>query len=115
MTTVPNMPAFADPDSAARPLHVVPQDGLQAWLDAQPPQWAAWLRDGAFGAGLGEVALLPGMDGAVVGAVVGLGDARARARQRFGLARAVSALPAGLAASVLQAEASLRGAVAQGL
>jgi leucyl aminopeptidase len=95
MTTVPNIPAFADPDSAARPLHVVAQDGLQAWLDAQPPQWAAWLRDGAFSAGLGEVALLPGMDGAVVGAVVGLGDARARARQRFGLAKAVSALPAG--------------------
>jgi leucyl aminopeptidase len=95
MTAVPNMPAFADPDSTARPLHVVAQDGLQAWLDAQPPHWAAWLRDGAFGAGLGELALLPGMDGAVVGAVVGLGDARARARQRFGLARAVPALPAG--------------------
>jgi leucyl aminopeptidase len=95
MTPTPLMPAFADPDSTARPLHVVAQDGLQSWLDVQPAHWAAWLRDSAFGAGLGELALLPGTGGAVAGAVVGLGDARARLRQRFGLARVAASLPAG--------------------
>lgn len=90
------MPAtFAAPDSPSRPLHVIEANALDRWLDAQPAETATWLRDSAFAAGLGEVRLIPGPGGAVIGAVVGFGTAKARARQRFGLAKAVAVLPAG--------------------
>lgn len=88
-------PAFADPQSPSRPLHAVEAEGLEDWLAAQPAETACWLRDAAFKAGLGEVALLPGPGGVVAGAVVGVGTAKTRARTRFGLAKAVAALPAG--------------------
>ncbi|MDR0810360.1 MAG: leucyl aminopeptidase family protein, partial [Gemmobacter sp.] len=88
-------PAFADPQSPSRPLYVVDMEGLESWLAAQPVETACWLRDAAFKAGLGEVALIPGAGGAVAGGVIGLGTARARARTRFGLAKAVAVLPAG--------------------
>lgn len=87
-------PAFADPQAASRPLHAVAPEGLEAWLAAQPAPVAAWVQDAGFKAGLGEALLLPGAAG-VGAAVVGLGTARARSRQRFGLARAVGQLPAG--------------------
>ena len=86
-------PVFADPQAPSRPLHVVSPDGLEDWLASQAAPVADWLRGVGFKAGLGEVALIPG-DG-VAGAVIGLGTAQARKRQRFGLSRAVSALPAG--------------------
>lgn len=88
-------PSFADPASPSRPLYVVPQDGLEGWLDSLPVETAVWLRDSAFAAALGEVALLPGAGGTVEGAVIGHGTAKARARTRFGLSKAVAALPAG--------------------
>ena len=86
-------PVFADPQAPSRPLHVVSPDGLEDWLASQAAPVADWLRGVGFKAGLGEVALIPG-DG-VAGAVIGLGTAQARKRQRFGLSRAVSALPTG--------------------
>ncbi|MEH7827785.1 leucyl aminopeptidase family protein [Gemmobacter denitrificans] len=88
-------PNFADQAQPSRPLHVVAADNLDAWLAAQPPEIATWLRDGGFRAALGEVMLLPGGSGSVAGAAIGLGTPASRARQRFGLARAVSSLPAG--------------------
>jgi leucyl aminopeptidase len=87
--------AFADPTAASLPLHVVDADGLAAFLDGPGAPWSAWLTSTGFEAGLGELRLLPGADGGLVGAVVGHGTARARRRQRFGLARAVSSLPGG--------------------
>ena len=88
-------PAFADPDAASRPLHVVPQDALEAWRQALPVHQAAFLADCGFTAGAGDVALLPDTAGRVVAAVVGHGTAASRARGRFLLSRAVSSLPAG--------------------
>jgi len=93
--TLPEMPAFADLTAPSLPLHVVPSDGLEAFLAIVPAAQAAWLRATGFEAGLGEVRLLPGTDGAVIGAVAGFGTASARRRQRFGLAKAVAGLPAG--------------------
>ncbi|WP_149141850.1 leucyl aminopeptidase family protein [Gemmobacter caeruleus] len=87
-------PAFADPQAASRPLHAVAPEGLEVWLAAQPAPVAAWVQDAGFKAGLGEALLLPGAAG-VGAAVIGLGTARARSRQRFGLAKAVGQLPAG--------------------
>ena len=87
-------PVFSDPKAASLPLHVVASDALPTWVGGPGAAWAGWLAASGFEAGLGEVRLLPGPIG-VAGAVVGLGSARARARVRFGLARAVSALPRG--------------------
>lgn len=93
--TLPDLPAFADLTAPSLPMHVVPSDGLEAFLTHVPAAQAAWLRATGFEAGLGEVRLLPGPDGAVIGAVAGFGTASARRRQRFGLAKAVAGLPAG--------------------
>jgi leucyl aminopeptidase len=87
-------PLFADPASPSRPLHVVPKDGLEAWIATQPELVRAWLGSCGFSAGLGEIALLPGPDG-VCGAVAGHGTAEAHLRTRFGLAKAAPALPDG--------------------
>jgi leucyl aminopeptidase len=88
-------PSFADTDAAARTLTVVRAEGLADWLAGQPAPVQAWLKGTGFEAGLGEVRLLAGPDGSVQGAVAGFGTAKARARLRFGLAKAVAALPSG--------------------
>ena len=88
-------PCFADPGLAARDLMVVSADTLPDWLATQPDRVQAWLKGSGFEAGLGEVRLLPGPDGAVSGAVAGLGTAKARARLRFGIVRAFAGLPGG--------------------
>ncbi|MBD3765795.1 MAG: leucyl aminopeptidase family protein [Rhodobacterales bacterium] len=74
---------------------VEPGEGLEEAVASLSAAAAAWLRATGFAAGAGEVAAFPGPDGAPAGAVLGLGTARARARQRFVLARAATALPAG--------------------
>ena len=86
---------FAPPDQGARALHVVKADELPAFLAGAGAGWAAWLVASRFEAALGDIRLLPDAAGGVGAAVVGLGSAQARRRQRFGLARAVAALPSG--------------------
>ncbi len=86
-------PQFAPDTAPSLPLHVIAPEGLEAFLAACPQ--AGWLRATGFEAALGELRLLPGPDGALAGAVAGLGTERARARTRFGLAKAVAALPGG--------------------
>lgn len=85
---------FADPAAPARTLTVIGAEALPSWLEGQPAAVRDWLTGSGFEAGLGELRLLPGPEG-VAGAVAGLGTAKARARLRFGLARAVTGLPGG--------------------
>lgn len=85
-------PSFADPSAPFRVLTVVAAEDLPAFLDASPAR--DWLTASGFEAGLGELRLIPGGDG-VASAVAGLGTAKARARLRFGLAKAVAGLPSG--------------------
>ncbi|MFN6926159.1 MAG: leucyl aminopeptidase family protein [Tabrizicola sp.] len=87
--------AFADPAAPSHPLHVIRPEDLPSFLSGPGQAWSGWLTTSRFEAALGELRLLPGPDGAVVGAVAGLGTEKARRRQRFGLARVVSALPEG--------------------
>ena len=87
--------AFADAASATRSLHVLRPEDIATFLSGPGAEWAGWLTATGFEAGLGDVRLLPGADGSVAGAVAGFGSAQARRRQRFGLARAMAALPAG--------------------
>ena len=88
-------PAFADPSAPSLPLHAVRANDLPAFLAGPGARWQGWLGASGFEAGLGDVRLLPGADAALAGAVVGLGTDMARRRQRFGLAKAATALPAG--------------------
>jgi len=87
--------AYADPSAPSLPLHIVAAHDLAAFLDGAGAPWAVWLRATGFEAGLGELRLLPAPDGSLAGAVAGHGSAKARQRQRFGLAKAVGALPGG--------------------
>lgn len=89
------IPAFADPASHSRPLHIVSADQLDAWFATQPEAVQVWLQDGGFVGKLGDLRLLPMPDGRVAAAVIGHGTAQTRARARFGLARAATTLPAG--------------------
>lgn len=88
-------PEFADPAAVALPVHVVTPEGLAGLKATLGPGAAAWLEATGFKGDLGEVRLLPGESGTIAGAVLGHGTAKARRRVRFGLARAVAALPAG--------------------
>ena len=86
---------FADSDAPVLPLHAVRREDLADWRAEQEPRLRGWLEATEFRAGPGDVALLPGADGGLDGAVAGLGDADARRRERFVLASAAAALPAG--------------------
>ena len=88
-------PRFADAAETARDLTVIRAEALPGWLEGQPAVVRAWLNGTGFEAGLGEVRLLMGPDGAVSDAVAGLGSGKARARLRFGLVKALSGLPGG--------------------
>ena len=89
-------PRFADASAPARPVTLVSVDRLPDWLSGQDAAVQAWLKGSGFEAGLGDMRLLQGPDGAVAGAVAGLGTAKARARLRFGLVKALAGLPGGV-------------------
>ncbi|NHF73645.1 leucyl aminopeptidase family protein [Paracoccus xiamenensis] len=85
-------PEFAAPNAAARPLWLV-QGALPDGLD---PAARAWAKANGFAGKPGQVCLLPGADGVIAGALVGVEAAAARpSRERFALAKAASALPEG--------------------
>ena len=86
---------FASPSKDALPLQVVDKAGLAEALDGLQPAARGWAEAQGFKAGLGEVLVLPGAEGTPARALVGYGDAKARARQRFGLAVARAKLPEG--------------------
>ena len=85
-------PRFADPAVACRTLTLVTAEDCPALRDSHPAK--DWLIATGFEAGLGELRLIPGETG-VGSAIAGLGTAKARARLRFGIAKAVAGLPAG--------------------
>ena len=85
-------PRFADPAAACRTLTLVTAEDWPALRDSHPAK--DWLIATGFEAGLGELRLIPGETG-VGSAIAGLGTAKARARLRFGIAKAVAGLPAG--------------------
>ena len=91
---MPALPAFAPVDADSLPLHVISPDDLPDWLAGPGADWAAWLTAVGFDAALGAVQVLPGTNG-VAGAIIGTGSDTARARGRFGLAKAVATLPVG--------------------
>lgn len=89
------MPEFAPAKNPSRPLHIVAEADLQGWLVTQDTTTRSWVTGTGFTASLGSVVLLPDAAGHVAAAVVGYGTPTARARTRFGVASAATALPAG--------------------
>ncbi|WP_022704263.1 leucyl aminopeptidase family protein [Pseudorhodobacter ferrugineus] len=89
------MPEFVPAASPSKPLYILAEADLQAWLGTQPAPVAAWVAANGFTAGLGAVLPLPDAAGQITAAIVGYGTPTARVRNRFGLAPAATALPAG--------------------
>ncbi|MAM61980.1 leucyl aminopeptidase family protein [Maritimibacter sp. UBA3975] len=84
---------FAPSAKDALPLTLVDKEGLEDFTASLSAPHAAWLAASGFRAALGAVVVFPGKEGAPEAAVVGLGDARARSRKRFGVASARAKLP----------------------
>src|SRR5690606_7626885 len=89
--TLPTGFAERDPTLALHPLHFVNRDGLEAWRGRQPTALVQWMRAHGFDAAAGSQLTLPGGDGALAGAVLGVGDAL----DPFSYAHAPRSLPAG--------------------
>ena len=89
--TLPTGFAERDPALALHPLYFVNRDGLEAWRGRQPTALVQWMRAHGFDAAAGSQLTLPGGDGALAGAVLGIGDAL----DPFSYAHAPRSLPAG--------------------
>ncbi|NBB99113.1 MAG: leucyl aminopeptidase family protein [Alphaproteobacteria bacterium] len=85
--------SFAPDTPDAHPLHLVPVEGLDSWLEGQSDMVRSWLTATGFQAKRGEIALLPDASGALASAVIGHGTKRDRMRNRFLLGGARRALP----------------------
>ena len=94
--TQPRRLTFAPAGTAALPLHVVAQEQAEAWLAGQPDGVSRWLAAQGWKGAAGDPVVIPGTDGAIAGAVMGLGDSLTRGRARFAVARAAMRLPAGV-------------------
>ncbi|MDJ1009200.1 MAG: leucyl aminopeptidase family protein [Paracoccaceae bacterium] len=88
--------AFAPADADARPLHAVPAETVEDWVETLDPAHRAFAKASGFRGKSGQVVLLPGADGEPVAAAAGLGTARQRRRGRFLLAAARAKLPEGV-------------------
>jgi leucyl aminopeptidase len=89
--TSPSHGSIAAAGVDARPLYLVNRDGLDAWRQSQPQSIAQWLLAHGFDAAPGTLLALPGGDGRVAGAILGVGDAL----DPYSYAHAPYALPAG--------------------
>lgn len=85
----------ARPETPALPLYVIEETALAAFMDGLAPAQRAWATANRFTGALGQVLVLPDASGLPVAAAAGYGSAAARARGRFHLAGAATALPEG--------------------
>ncbi|MEL6119017.1 MAG: leucyl aminopeptidase family protein [Pseudomonadota bacterium] len=88
-------PEFASPHSDAIVVHVIEQQDLETYLEAQPARVATWARSSGFSAALGTSVLVPAEDGGLHAILAGYGTASARERGRFHLASLAASLPEG--------------------
>lgn len=61
-------------EGEGRPLWLLTESSLPEWLASQPPAVSAWLKAHGFQAEKYRILPLPGADGSIAGAVVGLGS-----------------------------------------
>lgn len=89
--TLPHGFAAHAPELPPRPLYLVNRDGLQAWRTRQPEALVQWLLAHGYDAAPGSQLALPGGDGVLAGAVLGIGDPL----DPYSYAHAPYALPGG--------------------
>ena len=87
-------PKFSNAADAI-PVTVVSPDQLDTVLAQLAPAAAHWATTMGFAAKAGECLALPGPDGKLTAALIGIGGATARARGRFYVGLGASRLPAG--------------------
>jgi leucyl aminopeptidase len=107
--TVPHGFAAA-PGVNPRPLYLVDRDGLEGWRQRQPQPMAQWLAAHGFDASPGSMLALPGGDGSLAGAVLGIGDPL----DPYSYAHAPHALPGGDWQVVGDLDATARNALQLG-
>ena len=88
-------PSLSRDAAGAIPLTLVEKAGAAEAVAALPAAQRAWAGALGFRGALGEALCLPGADGALAGALIGWGDAAARAATPFALAQAAARLPTG--------------------
>jgi leucyl aminopeptidase len=71
--TTPPLNLLVDADPAAIPLHALSADSVEGWLATQPPRVRNWLQQANFKGDAGATVVVPGEDGTVALAVLGLG------------------------------------------
>ncbi|WP_347265694.1 leucyl aminopeptidase family protein [Paracoccus sp. (in: a-proteobacteria)] len=91
------IPRFSDPDTPSLPLWLVRPGPEGADLPAAiAPAARRWAQAQGFAGKPGQLCPLPGPEGELTGALLGIGEPGSRpARDRYPLARAAEALPAG--------------------
>ena len=72
--SLPNGFAAHDPALKLRPLYLVNRDGLDAWRERQPQALVQWMLAHGYDAAPGSLLSLPGGEGGLAGAVLGIGD-----------------------------------------
>jgi leucyl aminopeptidase len=82
---------IADDGRPAIPLYAVPSAELSTWRERLSPHEIAWLDANRFKAELGRIVILPGKDGAIGGAALGLGSDE----DAFAVAQFSATLPPG--------------------
>ena len=100
----------AAPGVNLRPLYLVSRDGLEGWRQRQPQSMAQWLMAHGFDASPGSMLALPGGDGTLAGAVLGIGDPL----DPYTYAHAPYALPAGDWQVIGELDATTRNALQLG-
>ena len=86
---------FAKKTSETLPLHVIPENALGAWIDAQPQLVQGWVKANQFSGALGQALVIPDTAGRPERALIGYGSATSRRRGRFHLSAAAAKLPKG--------------------
>ncbi len=88
-------PRFADPDSRAIPVRIVPKAGFDDWLGRQDEPLRDWVHACDFTGAAGQVLRVPGPDLSVARVLLGWGNHRDHTRKRFQMARAAATLAPG--------------------
>lgn len=87
--------SFAKPSPNSLPLYLLTAENCAQGLSTLPADTAVWAQANGFTGAAGAVLPLPGPDGALCGALIGLGAVQARERGRFLGTTAASKLPVG--------------------
>jgi leucyl aminopeptidase len=84
---------FAPAESDAIPLALIDEDKFKDWLSNQNAHTQSWVTSHGFNGRYGAAITLPDDQGGIAQALIGMGTAKARARNRFALAAGARRLP----------------------